>query len=95
MVRWTGAAGPGDPQARSADGQLFVLRGPRGNLINVLWHHGQGMCLFSKRLEHGRSSGRRKGGDRACPTRVSPKRDRLAVAVADLAAGGSGLSAGL
>ena len=28
--------------------------GRRGNLIKVLWHDGQGMCLFSKRLERGR-----------------------------------------
>ena len=35
-------------------GHLFVFRGRRGNLIKVLWHDGQGMCLFSKRLEHGR-----------------------------------------
>jgi transposase len=25
-----------------------------GGLIKVLWHDGQGMCLFSKRLERGR-----------------------------------------
>ena len=35
-------------------GQLFVFRGRRGGLIKVLWHHGQGMCLFVKRLERGR-----------------------------------------
>ena len=35
-------------------GQLFVFRGRRGDLIKVLWHDGQGMCLFSKRLERGR-----------------------------------------
>ena len=35
-------------------GHLFVFCGRRGNLIKVLWHDGQGMCLFSKRLEHGR-----------------------------------------
>ena len=35
-------------------GHLFVFRGRRGNLIKVLWHDGRGMCLFSKRLEHGR-----------------------------------------
>jgi transposase len=35
-------------------GHLFVFRGRRGNLIKVLWHDGQGMCLFSKRLERGR-----------------------------------------
>lgn len=35
-------------------GHLFVFRGKRGGLIKVLWHDGQGMCLFAKRLEHGR-----------------------------------------
>jgi transposase len=35
-------------------GQLFVFRGRRGDLIKVLWHDGQGLCLFSKRLERGR-----------------------------------------
>ena len=36
------------------DGHLFVFRGRRGDLIKVIWHDGQGMCLFSKRLERGR-----------------------------------------
>ena len=36
------------------NGNLFVFRGRRGGLIKVLWHDGQGMCLFSKRLERGR-----------------------------------------
>ena len=35
-------------------GHLFVFRGKRGGLIKVLWHDGQGMCLFAKRLEKGR-----------------------------------------
>ena len=35
-------------------GHLFVFRGRRGDLIKILWHDGQGMCLFSKRLERGR-----------------------------------------
>ena len=35
-------------------GHLFVFRGRRGSLIKVLWHDGQGLCLFSKRLERGR-----------------------------------------
>jgi transposase len=34
-------------------GHLFVFRGRRGGLIKVLWHDGQGMCLFAKRLERG------------------------------------------
>lgn len=36
------------------NGNLFVFRGRRGSLIKVLWHDGQGMCLFAKRLERGR-----------------------------------------
>ncbi len=39
-----------DPHA----GHLFVFRGRRGDLIKCLWHDGQGMCLFAKRLERGR-----------------------------------------
>jgi len=35
-------------------GQLFVFRGHRGDLIKVLCWDGQGLCLFSKRLEKGR-----------------------------------------
>ena len=35
-------------------GNLFVFRGRRGDLIKVLWHDGQGLCLFAKRLERGR-----------------------------------------
>ena len=35
-------------------GHLFVFRGKRGDLIKIIWHDGQGACLFSKRLERGR-----------------------------------------
>ena len=35
-------------------GHVFVFRGRRGDLIKVLWWDGQGLCLFSKRLEKGR-----------------------------------------
>ena len=35
-------------------GHLFVFRGRRGDLLKILWHDGQGQCLFSKRLERGR-----------------------------------------
>ena len=35
-------------------GHLFVFRGRRGDLIKVIWHDGQGACLFVKRLERGR-----------------------------------------
>ena len=36
------------------DGHLFVFRGRRGDLVKVIWHDGQGACLFTKRLERGR-----------------------------------------
>ncbi len=35
-------------------GHLFVFRGRRGSLIKILWHDGQGLCLYAKRLERGR-----------------------------------------
>ncbi len=35
-------------------GHVFVFRGRRGDLIKVLWWSGDGLCLFSKRLERGR-----------------------------------------
>jgi transposase len=35
-------------------GHLFVFRGKRGGLVKILWHDGQGMCLFAKRLDRGR-----------------------------------------
>jgi transposase len=34
-------------------GALFAFRGRRGGLVKLLWFDGQGMCLFSKRLEKG------------------------------------------
>lgn len=35
-------------------GHLFCFRGWRGDLLKVMWHDGQGACLFTKRLERGR-----------------------------------------
>lgn len=35
-------------------GDLFVFRGRRGDLLKILCWDGQGLCLFSKRLEKGR-----------------------------------------
>jgi transposase len=35
-------------------GHVFVFRGRRGDLIKLLWFDGDGLCLFSKRLERGR-----------------------------------------
>jgi transposase len=35
-------------------GDLYVFRERRGDLIRIIWHDGQGACLFTKRLERGR-----------------------------------------
>ncbi len=35
-------------------GGLFCFRGKRGDLLKVIWHDGQGACLFTKKLERGR-----------------------------------------
>jgi transposase len=35
-------------------GHLFVFRRKRGDLVKIIWHDGQGACLFAKRLERGR-----------------------------------------
>jgi len=48
------------PKYDPHSGHLFVFRGRRGGLIKVLWHDGQGLCLFAKRLEVAASSGRRR-----------------------------------
>jgi transposase len=36
------------------NGALYAFRGRRGDLIKILWWDGQGLCLFSKRLERGK-----------------------------------------
>ena len=36
------------------DGDLFIFRGRRGDVIKIVWHDGQDACLFTKRLERGR-----------------------------------------
>jgi transposase len=35
-------------------GHVFLFRGRRGDIVKVLWWSGDGLCLFAKRLEHGR-----------------------------------------
>lgn len=34
-------------------GHLFVFRGRKPDLIKIVYWDGTGMCLFTKRLEHG------------------------------------------
>jgi len=36
------------------EGDLYVFRGRRGDLLKILWHDGLGMSLYAKRLEKGR-----------------------------------------
>jgi transposase len=40
-------------------GQVFIFRGRRGDLVKLIWFDGDGLCLFAKRLERGRLSGRK------------------------------------
>jgi len=35
-------------------GDIYVFRGRRGDLAKLIWHDGQGACLFTKRLERGK-----------------------------------------
>ncbi|WP_348626957.1 IS66 family insertion sequence element accessory protein TnpB [Rhizobium sp. SEMIA4064] len=61
-------------------GHLFVFRGRGGGLIKVIWHDGQGACLFTKKLERGRFhmavGGRWSGGDYSWATRLFARRYR-------------------
>ena len=79
------------------DGHLFVFRGRRGDLIKVIWHDGQGMCLFSKRLEPRplplAFGGRRHRDDLLGATWLLARRDRLAGAADDVAAARRGIAA--
>lgn len=36
------------------DGHLFCFRGRQGGLIKLIWHDGQGACLFMEKRESGR-----------------------------------------
>ena len=43
-----------EQQPYSGSGCPFVFRGRRGDIVKWLWFDGDGLCLFSKRLERGR-----------------------------------------
>ena len=34
-------------------GALYAFRGRRAGLIKLLWHDGIGLCMLTKKLEHG------------------------------------------
>ena len=76
-----------------------MFRGRRGGLIKVLWHDGQGMCLFAKRLERGRfiwpSPADGVGDDHVGAARLFAGRHRLADAATDVAAASGRLIAAL
>ncbi len=71
-------------------GHLFCFRGRSGNLLKVIWHDGQGACLFAKRLERGRFSVAEPGGwrsdDLRGPAWLSVVWNRLAPSAGNLAA---------
>ncbi len=35
-------------------GNVFIFRGRRADLLKILWHDSEGMCLLIKRLDHGK-----------------------------------------
>lgn len=41
-------------QQSLSSGHVFVFRGRRGDVIKLLWHDGDGLCIFHKRLDSGR-----------------------------------------
>jgi transposase len=46
-------AGPGRVAARSFLRPSLRVQGPKANLIKIVYWDGTGLCLFTKRLEHG------------------------------------------
>jgi transposase len=35
-------------------GDVYIFRGRRGDLIKILWHDGDGLCLLAKKLDRGK-----------------------------------------
>jgi transposase len=57
-------------QQQPFSGHVFVFRGRRGDIVKVLWFDGDGLCLFSKRLERGRFIWPQATEGTACLTRA-------------------------
>ena len=77
-------------------GHLFCFRGRRGDLLKVIWHDGQGACLFAKRLERGAllvaEPGRWRGDDLIGAARLPAVRNRLATSAGNMAPDVGGLT---
>src|SRR3954465_3932836 len=59
------------PRRDPPSGHLFVFRGRRGDLIKVLWHDGQGLCIpWPRNLCRGGRFLLRTGGEREGPARA-------------------------
>jgi transposase len=76
-------------------GHVFAFRGRRGDLIKLLWFDGDGLCLFSKRLERGRFVWPQADSGKVSLTRAQLsmllERDRLAQTGQNLATGDDGI----
>ena len=89
-------------QANPFSGHMFVFRGRQGDLIKIIWWDGQGACVAIVSRTNGvpmatlqavgegsvRLAFGQRRQDRVDPGTVgdAPRRNRLAVATADLAA---------
>jgi transposase len=70
-----------DPHA----GDLYVFRGRRGDLLKIIWHDGQGACLWTLPVAF---DGWRRRHDQRSPIVLSSVRNRLAHAPGNLASKG-------
>ena len=77
-------------------GHLFCFRGRSGNLLKVIWHDGQGACLFSEAVGTGpvlvAEPGRRRDDDLVGAARLSAVRNRLAKSAGNLASDLGGMT---
>ena len=52
--RWPECEGSDRARTATVLGHVFVFRGRWGDIVKLLWWDGDGLCLFSKRLERER-----------------------------------------
>ena len=53
-IRWPECEGADRARTATVLGHVFVFRGRWGDIVKLLWWDGDGLCLFSKRLERER-----------------------------------------